>query len=211
MEKLVKFPRKFKTIFLKAGKVVEAFFSKKQFDASNASLKIADERYVLIRASSLSIDFFECVLDLYRDKEKEEAINVTRQLLFDMSHAIGMKDASHFFKRMNLKNPLELLGTGPFHFAYTGWAFVEISSNSRLTLDENFVTYYKHLNSFEAEAWLKAGKKSDIPVCTMNAGYSSGWSEQSCGIPLVATELTCRAKDDESCFFIMAPPHKIES
>jgi PAS domain S-box-containing protein len=44
----------------------------------------------------------------------------------------------------------------------------------------------------------------------MNAGYSSGWCEESFGIPLTAVEITCKAKGDKNCTFIMAPPHKIE-
>jgi PAS domain S-box-containing protein len=44
----------------------------------------------------------------------------------------------------------------------------------------------------------------------MNAGYSSGWCEASFGIPLTAVEVTCRAKGDEHCTFIMSPPHKIQ-
>ena len=43
----------------------------------------------------------------------------------------------------------------------------------------------------------------------MNAGYSSGWCEQSYGIELTSVEISCRAKGDKHCTFIMAPPHKI--
>ena len=43
----------------------------------------------------------------------------------------------------------------------------------------------------------------------MNAGYSSGWCEKSYGIELTSVEITCRAKGDKNCTFIMAPPHKI--
>jgi PAS domain S-box-containing protein len=44
----------------------------------------------------------------------------------------------------------------------------------------------------------------------MNAGYSSGWCEESFGIPLVTAEILCTAKGDEVCRFIMAHPSKIE-
>ncbi|MBL4654898.1 MAG: response regulator [Bacteroidia bacterium] len=44
----------------------------------------------------------------------------------------------------------------------------------------------------------------------MNAGYSSGWCEESFGISLTAVEISCKARGDDSCTFIMAPPHKIE-
>ena len=54
-------------------------------------------------------------------------------------------------------------------------------------------------------------RKSAFPVCIMNAGYSSGWCEESFGITLVAAEIECKAMGDEHDRFIMAPPAKIEA
>ena len=110
---------------------------------------------------------------------------------------------------MNLSEPIQRLSAGPVHFAFTGWANVEILPESNPVPNENYFIKYVHHNSFEAQAWLKAGKKSDIPVCTMNCGYSSGWCEESFGQPLTAVELECEAHGAERCLFIMAPPHKI--
>jgi signal transduction histidine kinase/FixJ family two-component response regulator len=44
----------------------------------------------------------------------------------------------------------------------------------------------------------------------MNAGYSSGWCEESFGIPLTAVEVSCIAQGDEYCTFIMSPPNRIQ-
>jgi PAS domain S-box-containing protein len=44
----------------------------------------------------------------------------------------------------------------------------------------------------------------------MNAGYSSGWCEDSYGLPLVSVEILCRARGDSACRFIMAPADRIE-
>ena len=87
---------------------------------------------------------------------------------------------------------------------------MEISSESNPSPGENFFLKYQHHNSFEAQAWIKAGKKSDSPVCTMNSGYSTGWCEESFGVSLTAVEISCEAKGDDSCTFIMAPTNKIE-
>jgi hypothetical protein len=43
----------------------------------------------------------------------------------------------------------------------------------------------------------------------MNAGYSSGWCEESFGVQLVSSEIMCRAKGDNTCRFIMAHPSQI--
>jgi signal transduction histidine kinase len=44
----------------------------------------------------------------------------------------------------------------------------------------------------------------------MNAGYSSGWCEESFGLPLVSVEVECAAARGKRCRFIMAPPSRIE-
>jgi len=95
------------------------------------------------------------------------------------------------------------------HFAYSGWAFVDILPESTPTPDEDYFITYHHPFSFESDSWVRAGKQTDFAVCIMNAGYSSGWCEESFGLPLSATEIACRAKGDDNCTFVMAPPHRL--
>ena len=47
--------------------------------------------------------------------------------------------------------------------------------------NEDYYLIYDHPFSFESDAWRKQKQKSDFPVCAMNAGYSSGWCEESFG------------------------------
>jgi len=206
----VKVPKQFEPIFQKAQEYVSKYFKEKLEEPSKGTIEIFGQRYILIRAASMSIDFFETVKKLYKDKGDEEALNVARSLLFDIAHAIGKADARNFHKKMKLKNPVEKLSAGPVHFSHSGWAFVDIFPESNPSPDENYFLIYDHPFSFESDAWIKSGKKSDFPVCVMNAGYSSGWCEESFGITLVASEIMCRAKGDDACRFIMAHPSKIE-
>jgi signal transduction histidine kinase/CheY-like chemotaxis protein/predicted hydrocarbon binding protein len=206
----VKVPKEFEPIFQKAQEYVGKYFKEKSEDPSKGTIEIFDQRYILVRAASMSVDFFETVKNLYKDKGEEEAINVARSLLFDIAHAIGKADAKNFHKRMHRKDPIEKLSAGPVHFSHSGWAFVDIFPESKPSPDENYFLIYDHPFSFESDAWLKARRKSDFPVCVMNAGYSSGWCEESFGVTLVASEITCRAKGDDACRFIMAHPSKIE-
>jgi two-component system sensor histidine kinase/response regulator len=210
MPNTVKVPKEIEPLFQKAQEYVGKYFKEKSEDPSKGTIEIFDQRYILIRAASMSVDFFETVKNLYQDKGEEEALNVARSLLFDIAHAIGKADAKNFHKRMHLKDPIEKLSAGPVHFSHSGWAFVDIFPESKPSPDENYFLIYDHPFSFESDAWLKAGKKSDFPVCVMNAGYSSGWCEESFGVTLVASEITCRAKGDDACRFIMAHPSKIE-
>ncbi len=202
-------PEQFEPIFRKAQEYVSTYFSQKKEDASTGTIEVFGQRYILIRAASMSVDFFDTIKGMFKDWGEENASEMARTLLFDVAHTIGKMDARNFHQRMGLRDPIEKLSTGPIHFSYTGWAFVDISAESKPTPDENYYLLYDHPFSFEADAWEKSGKKSSSCVCTMNAGYSSGWCEESFGIPLVASEIMCKARGDSACRFIMAHPSKI--
>lgn len=206
----VSVPDSLKPIFLKAQDYVERYFQDRQENPRQGQIEISGERYVLVRAASMSREFLDLVTSLYQDRGEKEARNVAFGFLFDMAHAIGKADAKSFYNKMGVSDPIEKLSAGPIHFAYTGWASVKIYPDSHPTPDENYFLIYDHPFSFEANTWMKKGTKTDFSVCIMSAGYSSGWCEESFGISLVAVEIECRAKGDEHCRFLMAPPASIE-
>jgi len=203
-------PDAFASAFLRAQEYVERYFVHREENPQQGLVSFSGERYILVRAASMSKEFFDMVTSLYDDRGKEEARDVAFGLLFDIAHSIGKADARSFSSKMGVSEPIEKLSAGPIHFAHTGWAFVKILPESHPTPDEHYSLIYDHPFSFEANAWLESGGKTDFHVCIMNAGYSSGWCEESFGIPLVAAEIECRAKGDEHCRFIMAPPSTIE-
>jgi PAS domain S-box-containing protein len=205
----VRVPEKFAPLFEQAQRYVAEYFSDLSRAPERGTLEVAGQRYVLVRAASMSVEFFSMVKSLYR--EDSEAVAVAQSLLFDMAHAMGLADARTFAERMNVSDPIRRLSAGPIHFAHAGWAFVDVSPESEPSPDENFYLLYDHPYSFESDSWVNAGKAPLHPVCVMSAGYSSGWCEHSFGLPLIATEILCRAKGDEACRFIMAPPARIES
>lgn len=206
----VKVPEDLIPVFARAQEFVGRYFDQESREPGQGTIEIAGQRYILIRAASMSVEFFDQISHLYQEKGDAAAQAVARSLLFDIAHSTGVADARDFHSRMELQEPLEKLSAGPVHFAYSGWAFVDISAESRPSPDENFYLLYDHPYSFESDSWRKAGKPVDFPVCVMNSGYSSGWCEESFGVTLVATEILCRAKGDEACRFIMAHPSRIE-
>ena len=205
----VNVPDQFKDIFNAAERIVGKYFEGFSTNPSKGMIEINDERYVLLRASSLSVGFLNIIKDLYSDKGEKEAFQIGKNFLFDIAHVIGLEDAKKFHASMDLKDPVSKLSAGPVHFAYTGWAYVDILPESNPSPDDNYYLKYNHPYSFEADSWIKSDVKSEHPVCIMNSGYSSGWCEESFGIPLTSVEITCRAKGDDNCTFIMAPPYKI--
>ncbi|WP_434416282.1 ATP-binding protein [Nannocystis pusilla] len=210
MLKTVRVPPHFEPLFEQAQEFVGRIFAERSDIPDKGRIEVFGQRYMLVRARAMSVEFFEMVQRLYRDKGQDEALGVARSLLFDIAHAMGLSDARDFADRMQLQDPIARLSAGPIHFSHSGWAFVDISPDSRPVPDESFYLLYDHPYSFESDSWIDAGKRTDFPVCVMNAGYSSGWCEASFGVPLVATEILCRAKGDEHCRFIMAHPSRIE-
>lgn len=206
----VNVPPQFQQPFLAAQEYVERYFANRVEDPTRSTISISGERYILVRAASMSVEFFDLVISLYHDRGPDEAHSVASNLLFDIAHAIGKADAKSFHAMMGVTDPIARLSAGPIHFSFSGWAFVDILPESRPTPDENCYLIYDHPFSFESDSWIKRGRRSDFPVCIMNCGYSSGWCEESFGIPLVAAEIQCQACGDPHCRFIMAPPDKIE-
>jgi PAS domain S-box-containing protein len=211
MLQTVSVPAQFESLFQKAQEYVSKYFSLKTEDPTQGTIEIFGQRYILVRAASMSVDFFDTIRNLYKGIGDKEAINIARSILFDIAHTIGKMDARNFHKKMHLEDPIEKLSAGPIHFSHSGWAYVDIFPESKPSPDENYFLLYDHPFSFESDAWIQAGKQTEFPVCVMNAGYSSGWCEESFGVTLVASELTCKAKGDEACRFVMAHPSRIES
>jgi len=210
MLRTVRVPVEFEPAFAAAEEVVSRYFRARREDPEHGTIEIFGERYVLVRAASLSVEFFGLVEQLFGPGRERDADLFARNLLFDLAHALGRSDARNFHAKMSLSDPIARLSAGPVHFAHSGWAFVDISPESHATPDHDFYLLFDHPFSFESDAWLGAQQSRDFPVCVMNAGYSSGWCEESFGIPLIASEVLCRAKGDRTCRFVMAPPERIE-
>ncbi len=203
-------PPDMQEMFERAEKYVSEHFSTMKVNPAHGSLTIGGERYILIRAESMSVEFLRFIEGLYPHLSEEERFRAASSILFDIAHSIGRADARHFHAKTGVEDLMEKMSTGPVHFAYSGWAFVKLLPSSKPTPDRFFQLCYEHPNSFESDAWLASGRKSEQPVCHMNAGYSSGWCAESAGMELTAREVLCRARGDEACRFVMAHPSRIE-
>ena len=209
MTRIVKVPDEFAEVFEQAEQTVASYFAKKREVPSRGHIEIADNRYVLVRAPALSVEFYDMMIDLYQGEE-ERALAVGKNLLFHLAHSIGASDARAFHAQLGLEEPVAKLSAGPAHFAHTGWASVHILPESNPVPNEDYFLVYDHPYSFESDSWYRAGRVAPNPMCFMNAGYSSGWCEESFGVPLVAAEILCVAQGDPRCRFVMGHPYRIE-
>lgn len=206
---VVEVPPASRELFQQAATTLHRHFSRVDVDPARAMIGIESERYVLIRASALSVNFLDALVQLYADRGEREALAIGRGLLFDLAHTIGIHDARAMHERLGHTDPIAKLSSGPVHFAYTGWAKVDIKPESHPSPDDDFCLVYEHPYSFEADSFIRAKRPTEGPVCIMGSGYSSGWCEESFGLELTAVEVTCRARGDAACAFVMAPPHRI--
>lgn len=207
----VRVPPEMEPLFETAEAYVADYFGKKVEEPERGVITIGGERYILMRASSMSVSFLEHVRKLYPGLDPDDAFDAAASILFDIAHAIGRADARAFHRAMGVKDPIAMLSSGPIHFAYAGWALVDIFPESSPTPDESYYLIYDHPNSFEAESWLHSGQSPARTVCFMNAGYSSGWCTESFGVELMAREILCRGRGDAHCRFIMSHPSRIDA
>jgi son of sevenless-like protein len=191
-------------LFAKAEATMDEFFADLEREPEKGQIHIQGVRYMLMRTESMSIE-------LHEELRKTFGEAGARQIRYRLAKACGMRDAKLFAERLGIEDPDMLLALGPVHFAHVGWANVDIFDESRPEPSEDYFLAYDHPYSFEAAAYLDNGIVSEHPVCHMNAGYSTGWCQVSFGVDLEAEELTCRAKGDEQCIFVMAHPSKFEA
>ncbi|MBD3277340.1 MAG: hypothetical protein GF388_03485 [Candidatus Aegiribacteria sp.] len=197
MPKYVECPEPFEGLFEQAEKVMEPIFQEMDFKKEQGAISIAGERYVMYRGDSMAVA-------LRRQLEKVLGAS-SPTIIYQFGKACGSADAQFIFKKTGVEDPAMRLALGPVGFAMGGYAKVKILPQSAPAPDENFLLVYDHPNSYEAQAYINDGIKTDRPVDHMNAGYSAGWCSEAFGLKLEAKEIRCRAKGDDMCLFVMAP------
>lgn len=201
--KVVKCPEPFAPLFGAAEQIMDGFFTDLQREPEKGQIHIQGVRYMLMRTDSMSIE-------LQEELRKTFGEAGARQIRYKLGKACGMRDAKMFAERLKVDDPTMRMALGPVHFAHVGWANVDLFDDGSPQPNEDFFMAYDHPYSFEAASYIENGIASQHPVCHMNAGYSCGWCQASFGIDLKAEELTCRAKGDAQCIFVMAHPSNFD-
>jgi hypothetical protein len=196
-------PAPFVPLFDAAETYVRSHFDTLRREPERGTIHVGGERYVLVRAASLTTGFLEVMRDVIGE---EEAL----KFWYRMARVIGRDDARAFCATRGLTDGPSRLSTGPIHFAFAGWARVEIDDRSAPASDDTYYLEYTHPNTFESEAWLSRGEKAHAPVCVFSAGYSAGWCSESFGVDVHAREVRCVAAGDRECRFVMAPWDKLD-
>ena len=96
----VSVPENLEQVFLRAQNYVKNYFSTMQQNPAKGSIEFSGERYILIRAASMSKEFFDMMTILYKDRGGKEARALSFNFLFDIAHSIGKADAKSFFSKI---------------------------------------------------------------------------------------------------------------
>lgn len=203
MLKSVRVPAPFEPAFARAEGLVEQAFARIDRSPERGSLRIDGERYVMMRADSLYRAWFEALTESFGEE-------TARDFLYNTAREIGRSDAADFARRLGLTDGVDRLASGPVHFAHAGWATVDILDDSRPSTDDDYFLHYRHPNTFESEIALARGKSIALPGCVFSAGYSSGWCSDAFGVEAHGREISCLARGDAHCEFIMAPASRLD-
>lgn len=191
-------PVQFQSLFELAETQVKAMFAQVERTPENGTIHISGQRYVWIRCESLYLSWFESMAASFGPE-------VARDFIYNTAREIGRADAIAFSSKMKVAPGPQQLAAGPVHFAYAGWALVDILADSAPATDKSYYLHYNHPNTFESEVLKSRGKKLDDCGCFFSAGYSAGWCSSAFGIEVHSKELRCCGRGDSACEFIMAP------
>src|SRR5689334_11003936 len=97
--KTVSVPETIESIFARAEQSTREYFANRNEQPEQGTIEISGERYILIRAASLSVEFLDLVKSLYPDGTDLDALRIAADFLFDLAHATGKSDARHFHQR----------------------------------------------------------------------------------------------------------------
>src|SRR5258708_12703658 len=81
----VSVPQQFAPIFLRAQQHVAGYFANAVVNPRQSTITISGERYILVRAASMSVEFFDLVTSLSRDPGPAEPRSPSSTLPFHTS------------------------------------------------------------------------------------------------------------------------------
>ena len=199
----VRVPAPMRPAFELAEALVKSKFEDLELDPSQGTIHVGGERYVLVRADSFYLGWMSALRGTFGDE-------AASGFIYNTGREIGRSDSTSFSQRLALTDGVARLASGPVHFAHAGWAFVEIFEDSVPAVDDSFFLHYVHPNTFETEVLRARGLHSSTCACLFSAGYSAGWCSEAFGVEVHAREITCLARGDSVCEFVMAPEGRLD-
>ncbi|PIE53217.1 hypothetical protein CSA37_02420 [Candidatus Fermentibacteria bacterium] len=201
MPKYVHCPEGVEHLCKKAEGLIIPLFQKRKWDSERGAVLFNGERYIMYRSEAVAFELREQL-----SRVMGQAADI---VMYHFGKACGKSDAIYYCNELKVDNAKLKLAIGSIACAMNGFAVAEILPESNAVFNEDFLVVYQYENSYEAEANLKNDKSFERSICFMNAGYSAGWCSEVSGMRLESKEITCRAKGDSKCMFVLAPANRI--
>ncbi len=201
MTKYVTCPPAFAPLFEAVESRAASLLEDRTWDHSIGAHLVSGERYVMYRAESMAVSIRE---------ELEKVLGSgTDAANYRIGKAIGASDCKYYASRFTDMPPEQRLAMGPMSFALGGFAQANVREESNPAADDSYLLFIEHPHSYEAESFKRRGIVTTKTVCWLTAGYSAGWCGEAMGIALDTREVSCTARGDAQCTFVMCPPRKL--
>src|SRR5512143_4099441 len=96
----VRVPWDVEPMFAKAEEVVSQYFRDRKDDPTEGKIEIFGERYLLVRAASLSVEFFDLVRVFDGAGREGGGDDFARDILYDLAHRGGRPDVKYLHAKM---------------------------------------------------------------------------------------------------------------
>lgn len=165
-------------------------------DPHTAQVRLAGMAHALVPTGVLSRDLPQAL-------DRLSGPHAVAVVMYQIGYLIGHAHCKHFLESSGRVDEelLYRVMSGPFHFAWAGYGDVDLLVLD-VREDQGFAVLWETGNSFSAAEAIRAGERRRS--CYMQAGYSAGWCSMATGLPLVTTELACRAEGVRYCRFLIS-------
>ena len=163
------------------------------FSAEDGGIWLADERMVLMHASSMGLLRRELFTTLGRAR--------TRRLFMRAGFGAGRRAATLARRLRGNASLFDRFAVGP-QFQMLAGAGQMTMEQLELDVDAGrFLGIFRVSHSWEVDTLAGEPGAQDSPVCWMLQGYASGYASKFMGAPVLFKEVACRACGDAHCRF----------
>ena len=189
-------------VFQAAEEIIKGFFDTIRPYPEKGRIEIGGTRFMWAQARGMALAFRETIADIYGEKGAE-------QILYKFGHSLGSHEAGAFIERFPSEGSGGEACRGPDLFCLYRLGVCRITPVQQACAGRKLHFYLQPSGILRGRSLYRDKKKAGHPICFINAGYSSGWSGESFGLPLEAREVTCQAQGDEHCTFVLTHRNKM--
>lgn len=187
--------------------MTEMLFPKLHFDRLHGSVKIGDQRMIMMRGKTLASEIVARWQKRHAMTDIDAAQSMCRAILFELCFAMGSSDGSFYYQRLprvgDKRTRVEAaLAAMCAAITVYGWGAMQAVERTSSSGDDEVIVL-EFENAFEAEL---GGGAQVQNGCSMLAGFLAGWCHSVMGIDVDAKLVHYDEKTGVSRFLV-GPKH----